>query len=391
MNSPRRTIILGGGFYGCCLAIFFRNAGDDVVLVESQPQLLTRASYNNQARVHGGYHYPRSILTGKSCVTSFPLFADVFRDCVVRDFSMLYPIARVNSRVTAAQFAGFCRRVGAPVREASSSARALFERDLIEEVFQVPEYAFDAAGLRQVLELKLSEEDVSVRVNTRAVSIEQCTQGELCVKLDDGQELDADQVFNCTFANINTVLQQSGLPQLDFRHELAEIALVRPPKIILPLGVTVMDGPFFSTMPFPAEQLYSFTHVRYTPHMSWSASDQIATGDITSASNVPESRFTQMLKDSVRYMPVLQQCEYVRSLFEVKTTLGASERNDGRPILFKRDYGFPGLHIVMGGKIDNVFDILRSLSDLRGDQTAIPTIDAEYFRRLFHVDCSRVG
>src|SRR3954447_15096074 len=111
MNSPRRTIILGGGFYGCCLAIFFRNAGDDVVLVESQPQLLTRASYNNQARVHGGYHYPRSILTGKRCVSTFPLFEDALCDCCARDFAMLYPIARVNSRVTAAQFAGFCRRV----------------------------------------------------------------------------------------------------------------------------------------------------------------------------------------------------------------------------------------------------------------------------------------
>jgi hypothetical protein len=46
----------------------------------------------------------------------------------------------------------------------------------------------------------------------------------------------------------------------------------------------------------------------------------------------------------------------------------------------------------MGGKIDNIFDILRGLSDLRGNGAAIgsaadpPTIDADFFRRLFHVD-----
>src|SRR5882757_5648198 len=126
MSSPRRTIILGGGFYGCCLAIFFRDAGDDVVLLEAEPSLLSRASYNNQARVHGGYHYPRSILTGKSCVSSFPLFVEAFPSAVTKDFTKLYAIARVNSRVTAAQFAGFCRRVGAPVKEATAAARALF-------------------------------------------------------------------------------------------------------------------------------------------------------------------------------------------------------------------------------------------------------------------------
>lgn len=393
MNSPRRTMIIGGGFYGCCLAIFFRDAGDEVVLLEAEPQLLSRASYNNQARVHGGYHYPRSILTGKSCVGSFPLFVEVFPEAVTKNFTKLYAIAGVNSRVTPAQFAGFCHRVGAPVTKATASARELFERDLIEEVFQVEEYAFDATRLRESLQLKLAAGKVQVRLNCSAISIEQAaSSGDLQVKLGGNQTLHADQVFNCTFANINALLQQSGLPLLDFRHELAEIALIRPPRAIAQMGITLMDGPFFSVMPFPAEQLHSFTHVRYTPHLSWNATDQISAASLLSPPNLPASRFTQMLKDSERYMPVLQQSQYVRSLFEVKTTLGASERNDGRPILFKRDYGFLGLHIVMGGKIDNIFDILRGLSDLRGGSAnGDPTIDAAFFRRLFHVDCSWTG
>jgi glycine/D-amino acid oxidase-like deaminating enzyme len=323
MNSQRRTIVIGGGFYGCCIAIFFRDAGDEVVLLEAEPQLLTRASYNNQARVHGGYHYPRSILTGKSCVSSFPLFVAVFPEATTSNFTKLYAIARVNSRVTAAQFAGFCRRVGAPVREAGPSACALMDRDLIEEVFEVQEYAFDAAQLRESMRLKLAAEGVQLHFNRRAASIEPTAiSGALQVKLDDGQTLHADQVFNCTFANINTLLQQSGLPLLDFRHELAELALIRPPKAIAQTGITVMDGPFFSAMPFPAERLHSFSHVRYTPHLSWNAADSINIADVTAPSILPESRYTQMLKDSVRYMPVLQQSEYVRSLFEVKTMAG---------------------------------------------------------------------
>ncbi len=267
------------------------------------------------------------------------------------------------------------------------------DRDLIEQVFEAPEYAFDAVRLRVALQHKLAAEKVEVRFNCRAASIDSAaSSGELQVTLEDGNTLRGDQVFNCTFANINTLLKQSGLPLLDFRHELAELALVRPPKEIEHIGITVMDGPFFSTIPFPAESLHSFTHVRYTPHLAWKAIDQLSIADLTAASNQPASRFTQMLKDTVRYLPAMQRCQYVRSLFEVKTTLGASERNDGRPILFKRDYGFPGLHVVMGGKIDNIFDILRGLSDLRGSSAhGNLTIDADFFRRLFHVDRSRAG
>jgi glycine/D-amino acid oxidase-like deaminating enzyme len=391
-KTGRRTIILGGGFYGCCMAIFFRDAGDEVTLVEAEPLLLTRASYNNQARVHGGYHYPRSILTGKSCVSSFRLFAEVFRDCVTDNFTMLYAIARVNSFITAAQFAGFCRRVGAPVREASPAVRRLMDGDLIEDVFEAPEYAFNAAALRERLQLRLATDEIEVRLDSSATSLEPIGSGGVRVNLADGRSLEADQAFNCTFANINTVLRNSALPALDFRHELAEIALVEPPSAIARLGITVMDGPFFSTMPFPAEGLHSFTHVRYTPHMAWKASEVEAVPNLKSAVDRPESRFPQMLRDTARYLPVMNDCQYVRSLFEIKTTLGGSERNDGRPILLKRNYGFPGLHIVMGGKIDNIFDILRSVADLRGVSAAENSmIGDDYFRSLFDVDCSRIS
>ena len=34
-------------------------------------------------------------------------------------------------------------------------------------------------------------------------------------------------------------------------------------------GVTIMDGPFMSSIPFPQRNLHSLTHVRYTPHFTW--------------------------------------------------------------------------------------------------------------------------
>ena len=69
MSGPKTEydyLIVGGGFYGCCLALFLRSISDRVLLVEESGELMGRASRVNQARVHTGFHYPRSALTGGS-------------------------------------------------------------------------------------------------------------------------------------------------------------------------------------------------------------------------------------------------------------------------------------------------------------------------------------
>ena len=47
------------------------------------------------------------------------------------------------------------------------------------------------------------------------------------------------------------------------------MALVEPPAELGGAAVTVMDGPFFSLMPYPSRGLFTLSHVRYTPHCSW--------------------------------------------------------------------------------------------------------------------------
>ena len=49
------------------------------------------------------------------------------------------------------------------------------------------------------------------------------------------------------------------------------------------------------------------------------------------------------------------------SLFEVKTILAKNESDDGRPILFEKHATLPGCYSVLGGKIDNIYDVLEML------------------------------
>jgi hypothetical protein len=128
--------------------------------------------------------------------------------------------------------------------------------------------------------------------------------------------------------------------------------------------VTVMCGPFFSFMPFPDKGLYTLSHVRYTPHSEWH--EKPGSAGPHHSSSTPATHFHQMQKDAMRYMPSLRDVTHEGSLWEVKTVLPQSEQDDSRPILFRSDHGLKGYVCLMGGKLDNIYDVFRELDLLYG-------------------------
>ncbi len=356
------VVIIGGGFYGCCIALFLQPFYPNILLIERESDLLSRASLVNQARIHNGYHYPRSYLTALRSHINFPRFVMDFQNCVDHSFEMLYAIARTNSKVSAYQFRQTFSSIGAPVKEASPAQKKLFNPRLIEEVFSVEEYAFDAVKLRARLRDKLAAAKIPVWHDLQVERVRSEPAGNLTVEFSDGRTISAAKVLNCAYAGMNRILRHSGLAELPTKYELAEVALVEVPPALQSLGITLMDGPFFSVMPFPSRQLHSLTHVRYTPHQAW-ASTTHPDPDLTLNAPLPtHSHAPYMLRDAVRYMPVLGAARHVDSLFEYKTILLQNEQDDGRPILFRNDYGWRNHALIMGGKIDNIYDIFQKLS-----------------------------
>ncbi|WP_288486683.1 hypothetical protein [uncultured Acidovorax sp.] len=73
------------------------------------------------------------------------------------------------------------------------------------------------------------------------------------------------------------------------------------------------------------------------------------------------TRVDRMVRDVGRYLPAVLEAKYVESLFEVKTVLVKNEGDDGRPILFEKHAELPGCYSVLGGKIDNIYDVFEKL------------------------------
>ena len=104
MNQTYDVVIIGGGFYGMYIAEYFAKRGKKVLLCEKGTDYMQRASYVNQARVHNGYHYPRSILTALRSRISFPRFCKEFPECIDNSFEKYYMVGKLLSKVTARQF-----------------------------------------------------------------------------------------------------------------------------------------------------------------------------------------------------------------------------------------------------------------------------------------------
>jgi len=368
LNNIKEIAIIGGGFFGMYIAEYLALKGCKVTIFEKENDFMTHASYHNQARVHNGYHYPRSILTALRSRVSFPRFVDEFGECVYSDFEKYYLIAKPLSKVSLQQFELFCDRIGASIGSVPTRIKKLFNTQYVEGGMSVQEYAFDAIKLKKIMEARLEQVNVEVQLNTRVISLQE-QSGKLLLSIQHEElitQRNFDHVFNCTYSQINSVLTSSSLDMIPLKHEMTEMCLVSMPDELKKVGVTVMCGPFFSVMPFPSTPFHSFSHVRYTPHYEWHDSNinEYCDAHEKLQNNTHTSAWNYMIKDAVRYMPILSECKYEKSLWEVKTILPRSEVDDSRPILLKLNHGYNNFHSIMGGKIDNVYDVVEVLKNM---------------------------
>jgi glycine/D-amino acid oxidase-like deaminating enzyme len=377
MEIDYRHIIIGGGTYGCFAALKLAelDGGGSVVVLEQEPDIMLRASYNNQARVHNGYHYPRSLLTALRSRINAPRFLAEFKDAIFASSEQYYAISRHQSNVTASQFAQFCRRIGADLRPAPAAVKKLFNEEFVEAVFSATEHTLDADKLRECLRARIAAAGITVLRRTEATRIR--AGATLHVETQDlrsgeARMLRGRYLYNCTYSRLNQVLSQSGLKTIRLKHEATEIALIEPPPRLRGLSITVMCGPFFSVMPFPPLGLSTLSHVSYTPHYEWT-DDPEAGGYTPHSPAFPlRTRFDRMRRDAARYVPILGECGYVQSLWEIKTILPQSGVNDSRPILFKRDPAAPNVVSILGSKLDNIYDLDEALPPAHAELVAVP-------------------
>ena len=368
-------IIIGAGLYGLYSALFCSKLGEKVLVLEYDNSSFGRASYVNQARVHMGYHYPRSISTAIKSREHFDRFNEDYGFCVNDAFTKVYATSSKLGWTNSTQFKKFCKNADIHCSEISSET--YFNKGMCDGTFITTEYSYDAQILKDwfLAEIDKLPNKIQINYNVRINKIE--NNGEyFTFMLNNGETYKTKYVLNATYAGINQIHAFLGLPALQIKYELCEIILCKPSNKLKDVGITVMDGPFFSIIPFGKTGLHSLTTVTFTPHIT--SYDNLPRFDCQARSDgfcspkrlgncnfchaKPETMWAYMSHLAKKYLNEEYNFEYVDSLYSIKPILKASELDDSRPTLIRRYSDSPRFVSVLSGKINTVYELDEELN-----------------------------
>ncbi len=361
-------IIVGAGLYGLYAAEQCGARGQRVLVLEKDPGPFMRATYINQARVHMGYHYPRSYSTAIKSAGYFERFCRDYGFCLLTEFDQVYATSAHFSWTNAEQFRKFC--AAAHIRCDDVSPEKYFNPGQCDGAFLTTEYTYDAQILKKhFLEKLAALPNVTIAYShkpesvQRAGSVWQVRAGDITAE--------APFLLNATYAGVNELHAMLGFEPFAIKYELCEIILCTVDERLKNTGVTVMDGPFFSLMPFGRTGLHSLTSVTFTPHVT--SYDSLPTfacqarsggccspGDLANCDSCParpESAWPMMSQLARKYLREEYGFAYSHSLFSMKPILKASEIDDSRPTVIRQYTADPVFVSVLSGKINTVYDL----------------------------------
>lgn len=368
-------IIIGAGLYGIYSAYYCGSRGEKVLVLEYENAPFKRATYINQARVHMGYHYPRSYSTAIKSAGYFARFVKDYDFCILKDFDQIYATSAKLSWTNAEQFKRFCK--AADIRCDEINAEKYFNSGLCDGAFLTTEYTYDANILKQYFMEKISnKKNIEIKWCSRITEIIK-TDTEYVLIMEDETEYRTAFLINATYASTNQINKMANVPIFQIKYELCEIILCQVGKSLKNIGITVMDGPFFSIMPFGMTGYHSLTSVTFTPHVTshkdtpeftcQQKSNGFCTpeclGNCNECSARPATAWPYMANMAHKYIRDEYEFQYDRSLFSMKPILKASEIDDSRPTVIKKYSGQPTYISILSGKINTVYDLNEVLND----------------------------
>lgn len=375
MKQKYDRIIIGAGLYGLYSALFCGKKGQSVLVLECDPTPFRRATYINQARVHQGYHYPRSISTAMKSAGYFEKFNRDFAFCVNQEFNKVYATSAKYSWSSGVQFKKFCKAANIPCEELP--LQKFFKDGMCDGVFLTREYTYDAMLLKDYYLQQLSTlNNVTISYGVNITSIERDADSYV-VHTGQSQSFSTGFLLNATYAGTNQILEMLGYEKFGIKYELCEIILCEVSDALREYGFTVMDGPFFSIMPFGKTGLHSLTSVTFTPHtVSYDALPSFACqeksggycsvrhlGNCNDCPAKPKTAFPYMANLARKYLKDEYGFTYEKSLFSMKPILMSSEIDDSRPTVIRVYSKNPTCVGVLSGKINTVYDLDEVLSD----------------------------
>ncbi len=366
-------LIIGGGIFGIYAALYLSKFGLRICIVEKEKELLKKASIVNQARLHSGYHYPRSVATALMSDDNKARFTADHQQFINSAFEKYYGIERYGSFTDSQQFERFCAFIN--IRCEPVLRHPLFNYHRLEALYHTQEYSFDPILIAEYYRQQLKQHDGDIEVQMYSEVKQAEARGDTWAvevsSLENGRrrEMEASQVINATYAGSNAINRLFGMRDIDLMHEISEMVFVTSPQV-KNIGLTVMDGNFGSLMPYGLSDMLSLSSVAYTHHKV--SYDNLPTFDCqqlnpkcrpdfpsvcSSCPARPRSNYRKMIGQIKHYFADEVEFHYFTSMFTIKSKLKANYIDDGRPTEISILNENPRFYCIFAGKINSIYEV----------------------------------
>jgi len=318
-----KIAVIGAGIFGITTALTL-SKNFQVDLYEQHDDILKSTSGINQFRVHRGYHYPRAPNTVDSLLRSENSFLREYKDAVINNVNHYYCISSRDSLTTSDEYLNFLKKFHL---EFEITDLKLLNKNSIDLCIKAKESIWDPVQLKQICTNRLKNSTVNLHLNS---------------KINNSIFSDYDYVIICTYANINSLLNDFPESKLNYQFEICEKPVVSLPTSFHKNSIVVMDGPFMSIDPFGKSGNFVLgnvvhaihsTNIGFSPEIPEKFNGLLNNGIIK---NPPISNFEQFVESATEFLPEMEYAVHLGSMFTVRTVLPHIDSTDERPTIVRQ-------------------------------------------------------
>lgn len=366
MSSQYDVAVIGGGIFGVEVALAAASLGLTVKIFEAKDSIMAGASKNNQNRLHLGFHYPRDLETGRQSIRGFYDFKEKYHDCVMGQFDNAYFIANEGSLTSPENYLKFCNDLGLNYKEIEIQNFPV-EIHGVDFGILCEEVVYDSSLIKSSVLRELEQSNVSIALKT-SIHDAQLNHGGINLIDCHGDVTSAQVVINATYSDINRLTQKLGYDISENQYEYTAVPIIE--LDIPPFGVTIMDGPFFTLLPYGKSGKYLLYGVNNSVIRRVTSQQMPHTWHEPKTSpfnSLDKGRFFEDMKTAVAsFMPIINQSKLSGFLQGPRMVLAKNDDTDARPSVinvFEDKY-----MTIFSGKIDHSIWVAEEIKMFLGNK-----------------------
>ena len=329
-----KILIIGAGWYGCHLSMFFQNKGIEVHLFEKRNEIFQGMSGFNSNRLHKGFHYPRSNHTRNACNKNFYSFKKKYPQLSKKIKNNLIGIHK-NSLIDLDTYRQILNQSNI---DYTNVKKIDFNFKNIEGFIKCDEEVIDPVKSKDYFNNSIKNIHLKHKINDE--------NSILSMGIINNEKF--NWVFDCSACTMKKKYN------FNIAYE-PRITLLYESKI-KSFACMMMDGPFWSIYPQLGSiyTLGSVVHSRIAKKTTYKNSTKIINTLSKNQVTLIKRKFeNQVVKDFINFKDLFKFVGFYCSLTTIYNSV-----SDSRPILINQKNK---LIEVLGAKIDNVFEVEKIL------------------------------